>query len=253
MLVMFLDESGDHSLSVIDPQYPMFVLGGCIMDLEYHDDVAAQRVANYKKDLFGDEGVILHTADIIRRKGAFHKLTNVAFRDRFYAETNRLMAELDYMAVACAIKKDHHLKRYGLAALDPYMLSLKVLVERFIFEIKSRGVKSGMIVAESRDEALNNELRLAWMEIRTGGTAFLHASDVRKYLHAELHIRDKKTNIAGLQIADLIVSPIGRYALGKTPKQDWTVVERKLRKAPNGSYLGYGLVILPKKEKAAPE
>ena len=28
MKVLFLDESGDHNLSVIDPQYPMFVLGG---------------------------------------------------------------------------------------------------------------------------------------------------------------------------------------------------------------------------------
>jgi len=33
--VMFLDESGDHSLTRIDPQYPMFVLGGIIVDREY--------------------------------------------------------------------------------------------------------------------------------------------------------------------------------------------------------------------------
>jgi hypothetical protein len=37
MLVLFLDESGDHSLDKIDPQYSVFVLGGCIVDLEYHD------------------------------------------------------------------------------------------------------------------------------------------------------------------------------------------------------------------------
>jgi hypothetical protein len=30
--VMFLDESGDHNLTVIDPQYPIFVLGGIIAD-----------------------------------------------------------------------------------------------------------------------------------------------------------------------------------------------------------------------------
>jgi 23S rRNA U2552 (ribose-2'-O)-methylase RlmE/FtsJ len=35
MKVLFLDESGDHNLSVIDPQYPLFVLGGVIMDLDY--------------------------------------------------------------------------------------------------------------------------------------------------------------------------------------------------------------------------
>ena len=30
MKVLFLDESGDHNLSVIDPSYPIFVLGGVI-------------------------------------------------------------------------------------------------------------------------------------------------------------------------------------------------------------------------------
>jgi len=34
MKVLFLDESGDHSLNVIDPQYPVFVLGGVIVDLK---------------------------------------------------------------------------------------------------------------------------------------------------------------------------------------------------------------------------
>ena len=35
MKILYLDESGDHSLSVIDPQYPVFVLGGVIVDVGY--------------------------------------------------------------------------------------------------------------------------------------------------------------------------------------------------------------------------
>ena len=35
MKVLFLDESGDHNLSIIDPQYPLFVLGGVIVDRDY--------------------------------------------------------------------------------------------------------------------------------------------------------------------------------------------------------------------------
>ena len=37
MKVLFLDESGDHNLSVIDPSYPIFVLGGVIVDQDYAD------------------------------------------------------------------------------------------------------------------------------------------------------------------------------------------------------------------------
>lgn len=32
MKVLYLDESGDHSLEVVDPQYPVFVLGGIIAE-----------------------------------------------------------------------------------------------------------------------------------------------------------------------------------------------------------------------------
>jgi len=45
------------------------------------------------------------------------------------------MLDLKYQVVACAVKKDSHLAQYGLAALDPYMLSLDILVERFCMEI----------------------------------------------------------------------------------------------------------------------
>jgi hypothetical protein len=38
--VLFLDESGDHNLSVIDPQYPLFVLGGIIVDQDYAKGVS---------------------------------------------------------------------------------------------------------------------------------------------------------------------------------------------------------------------
>lgn len=246
MLAMFLDESGDHSLDVIDPQYPLFVLGGCIIDTDYHENILMPKLKKYKMDLFDRDDFILHTSDIVRRRGVFRKLTDKTFRERFYTETNQLMDALDYMVIACVIKKNEHLSQYGLAALDPYMLSLRVLMERFVFEIQQRGGGSpGHIIAEARDETLDNQLRLAWMELRTSGTGFISATDVRRHI-SDLHIRDKENGVAGLQIADLIVSPIGRHILGKNPKQDWNIIERKFRRNIQGRYMGFGLVILPK-------
>jgi hypothetical protein len=250
---MFLDESGDHSLDKIDPQYPVFVLGGCIVDLDYHESHINSELKNIKNRLFGRDDFILHTADIVRRKGIFRALTNNEFRDNFYKEINKLMSSLNYMVIACVVKKADHLTRYGLAAMDPYMLSLKILVERFIFEIKSkRSAEKGIIIAEARDETLDNQLRLSWMELRTGGTEYLSAAEVRRHL-GELHIKNKSKDIAGLQIADLIVSPIGRHVLGKPEKADWEIIKKKFRRSQNGRYKGFGLVVLPKKEEAAPE
>jgi hypothetical protein len=80
---MFLDESGDHSLRVIDDQYPVFVLGGIIADVRYAKDVMEQEVRRFKRDLFGTEEIILHTADICRNKNGFEQLKDSAFRDEF--------------------------------------------------------------------------------------------------------------------------------------------------------------------------
>ena len=43
---------------------------------------------------------------------------------------------------------------------------------------------------------------------------------------------------------DLVVSPIGRFVAGRPPREDWTIVQSKLRRR-KGDYLGAGLVILP--------
>jgi len=49
-----------------------------------------------------------------------------------------------------------------------------------------------------------------------------------------------------LQLADLVVSPIGRHVLGKPEREDFSVVRENLRKNSGGEYRGFGLVVLPK-------
>lgn len=252
-LLCFIDESGDHSLEAVDHEYPIFVLGGCIVEMDYYKKLMIPEVDKFKVKLFQTKDVILHTADITRRRREFRKLTDFGFRTLFYEETNRLMKKLDYKVVACCIKKDEHLRQYGIAAMDPYLLSLRVIVERFVYEVQTCGKgKQGILIAESRDETLDNLLRLAWMELRTSGTEYVSAADIRKNIEQDLKIRDKKKNIHGLQLADLIVSPIGRRVLGKPLKEDWSIIRDKFRKNTVGNYWGFGLVVLPKKQ-AAPE
>lgn len=244
MKVLFLDESGDHNLSVIDPQYPIFVLGGVIMDKDYAEGRLTDALNIFKRDMFGRTDIVLHTADITRNRNGFEALIDPAFRARFYNRLNALMRTIDYSVVACAIRKDHHLSRYGVAALDPYLLSLDILVERFCFDIgKVSG--GGLIVAEKRDSTLDRELELAWLNLKIQGTRFLQASELEDRVFA-LNLRAKKDNIAGLQLADLVVSPIGRHVLGKPDKEDWRIVEGKFRRNQRGKIEGFGLVVLPK-------
>jgi hypothetical protein len=239
---MFLDESGDHNLTVIDPQYPVFVLGGIIVDQRYADGELDERIRRFKVDMFGHDDVILRTADISRIRGEFVRMLDPDFRLRFYLELNALMRSLDYQVVACVIRKDQHLARYGLAAIDPYLFSLDVLVERFCFEIGDVP-DGGVILAEKRGQVLDRELAIAWQNLMVRGTRYVHATTIDRRIVA-LRTRDKQENIAGLQLADLVVSPIGRHILGKKSFEDWSIIETKFRRR-KGTYLGAGLVVLP--------
>ena len=47
MQILFLDESGDHNLSVIDPAYPLFVLGGVIIDKNYAENELSEAINDF--------------------------------------------------------------------------------------------------------------------------------------------------------------------------------------------------------------
>lgn len=244
MKVLFLDESGDHNLAVIDRSYPLFVLGGVIIDQHYAAGPLEDAFRAFKRRLFGRDNLILHTADITRNRNGFERLKERAFREHFYQELNALLRGVEFRVVACVIRKDDHLQRYGVAALDPYMLSLDVLVERFCMEIGNVD-SGGVIVAERRDATLDRELDIAWLNLKVQGTRYIKAKDIEKRV-VGLNLRAKTANIAGLQLADLVVTPIGRKVLGKTVKEDYRVVEEKFRCSQTGKVEGYGLVVLPK-------
>ncbi len=244
MQVLFLDESGDHNLSVIDGSYPLFVLGGIIVDQAYAANPMEDAVRAFKRNLFDRDDLVLHTANITRNRNGFERLKERVFRERFYRELNSLLRGLRFQVVACAIRKEDHLARYGVAALDPYMLSLDVLVERFCMEIGERE-GGGVIVAEKRDPTLDRQLEIAWLNLKVQGTRYIRASTIEHRI-AGLNLRSKSANIAALQLADLVLTPIGRKILGKPVKEDYRVIEEKFRRSPNGRVDGYGLVVLPK-------
>ena len=106
-------------------------------------------------------------------------------------------------------------------------------------------------MAEKRDPTLDHELEIAWLNLKVQGTRFMRAKAIDKRILG-LNLRSKKENIAGLQLADLVVSPIGRHVLGKPDKEDWRIVERKLRRDARGDYAGFGLVVIPKEKGPAP-
>jgi len=243
--ILFLDESGDHNLTVIDPQHSVFVLGGVIADREYALGAMTEKLNAFKMELFGTTDIILHTADFTRQKNGFERMKEKAFCERFYAKLNQLISELNITIIACAIKKQQHMDRYGLDAVDPYSLSLNILAERFCFDIGGKSAQKGKIIAEARDPTLNAQLELAWLNVKISGTHYLQAIDINNRIES-LILKTKEDKIAGLEIADAIVTPIARRVLGRTSRVDLNIIKSKMRKNHLGEITGYGLVTLPK-------
>jgi hypothetical protein len=246
MKVIFLDESGDHNLEIIDQQYPVFVLAGAVFDYEYYIKKVKGKIKKFKKDLFQNDKIILHTADIYRNKNGFEKMKDEKFRNKFYHKLNKLIHEIDFKIIACAIKKEKHFKKYGINALDPYLLSLEFVVERFIFSLDSCKER-GVIVAESRNRQLDNQLELAWMNLKIKGTKYIEPSRITDKIK-DFKIISKSKRIGGLEIADLVASPIGRNIIGKKNKEDFNIIKSKFRRNNQGHILGHGLVIFPKEK-----
>ena len=242
MKKLFLDESGDHNLIKIDDQYPIFVLGGVIIDDNYISTLN-KKVDMFKQELFGSTDIILHTADISRNKNGFEKLKDTKFRNNFFEKLNVLMSELEYSIVACVIKKDEHIKKYDQSAIDPYILSLNVIIEKFYFYLKHQK-QFGSIIAEKRDRTLDHELELSWLDLKIRGTKHLKGSVIEDTI-TNLILEHKHLNNNALQLADLIVSPIGRYVLGKKVKKDFEIKEKLLKDSNGDNELS--IVILPKK------
>ena len=65
-------------------------------------------------------------------------------------------------------------------------------------------------------------------------------------------LRSKGPDEIGLQLAELVVSPIARSILGTPTHEDFEVICSKFRRSPDGRIKGAGLVILPKEEGRGP-
>ncbi len=167
------------------------------------------------------------------------------FRDEFYQGLNKIIAKADFNLISCIVDKAKHKEKYRALAMDPYTLSLEIIIERFV-KLLIDSKEKGFIIAESRGQQLDNELNLAFLDLKIRGTRFLRPKDIVENIDG-FNIKKKDENVAGLQLVDSLVTPIGRrYLQRKNVYLNYDVIKDKFRKIECGRYKGYGLVIVPK-------
>lgn len=246
MKVLYLDESGNHDLRNISATYPVFVIGGVIADRAYVREVIGPEMRAFKQRHFGREDIVLHTVDMGKGRGDYGFLADSGKRAAFYGELNALLGKWDYKVVACVFEKNRFAKVYTSPA-DLYHYGLEILIERFCLELGDL-VNAGHIYAEKRNPGLDRDLLQAWDDLKENefGTGYMTSEAIDQKIIG-LELREKKPHYYGLQLADLVITPVGRHLAGHAPNPNqvqWSIVEGKLRKYRE-SYKGAGLIVRP--------
>ena len=238
--IVYVDESGDHSLDSINPEYPLFVLSFCIFRKDVYAETMTPAVRKLKFSTFGHDMVVLHEIDIRKKKGAFSKLSKEP-REAFLSALTDIIEEADFKLVAVVIDKNKLKSRYT-SPEHPYHLAMGFGLERIYRFLNGAGQtdRRTFLVCEARGAKEDAELELEFRRIRDGSNYF------NKQLPFELIIADKKTNSEGMQLADLTARPIGLSVL--RPEQEnraITVLEGKFYRDGTGNKLGMGLKVFP--------
>jgi len=239
--IMFLDESGDHSLDKIDKSYPMFVLAGCIFDFDYYSSVAEPKINELKLKHFGRTDIILRSYDIRKQKGDFKSLVDKKKREVFYADMDVLMESLNFKVIAAAIHKTKLKNQYSNPH-NPYNLCLHFILERSAMFLGKSGERI-IFRIESRETHNDRKLAEVYELFRMGNKFFSKEEAQSKFV--DLSFNQKTQNIAGHQIADLVAYPIGIAVLDSNRENKAFEIIKKKFHTKNGSYENCGLKIFP--------
>lgn len=220
--VIFIDESGDHSLDVVNPAYPLFVLAFCIIKAEDYADLVCPSMQKLKFATFGHDMTVLHSRDIRKEHGEFAILRHPERRQTFLAGVSRLVESVPFTLIVSVINKPEHIARYK-TPFNPYHLALRFCLERahdFLLQRRQRG-KLTHLIAESRGKAEDRDLELEFLRIIRDNPQWDHRFSLR--------FAAKASNSCGMQLADLAAHPVGRHVL--KPNQSnraFDTVESKL-------------------------
>lgn len=239
--IVFVDESGDHGLKSIDPHYPMFVLAFCIFRKTEYATTLVSELKHFKFRHFGHDQVILHETDIRKDRGDFAILRTRKKKEAFLDELSDVVEATPFTFVATVIQKEALLARYVNPG-NPYHVALGFGLERVFYYLRGvgeAGVKTHIVV-EKRGKKEDAELELEFRRVCSGNNY------LRQPFPFEIVFADKRSNSAGLQMADLLARPVGMKVLRPgQPNRAYDIIERKFYRNGGGLIKGWGLKCFP--------
>jgi hypothetical protein len=229
---------------------------GVILEIDHAHVALASMMDTIKINAFETKNVVLHRREIIDKKPPpFDRLIDEGVKARFNEGLISLIRDADYAAIAVLIDKKEHIDRYKIWRSHPYHYCLKAMMERYVMFLNDRNTL-GDVMAEWRGIKPNMKLERAYSYIYKNGTENMPSGEFQTRLSsAQLKIKKKEANIAGLQLADLLANPASRDLICNKQGVAMTAIfggrvvkilyENKYRRSWRGTVKGYGTKTLP--------
>ena len=251
--IVYVDESGDHSLQSIDGQYPVFVLAFCVFHKRYYSEQVVSALEKFKFNHFDHDQVVLHENAIRKEKDAFNIFRSREQKNQFLDELTYIIERSNFILISCVIDKGGLRKQMDVES-NPYHIALSFCLETLyeLLQEKRQHEKKTHIVVECRGRKEDNELELEFRRICDG------SNRLAKLLPFDVLFADKRAMSSGLQLADLVARPIGLHVLrSEQENRAFDVLKKKFycdggRELVGKNYEGLGLKIYPAPESEKP-
>jgi hypothetical protein len=208
--IVFADESGDHGLTTVDPQFPVFALVFCVFEKTAYSDKVEPDFRRLKFKYFGHDAAILHEREIRKQEPPFEFLRqNTIIRDEFMTDVSAIMTSAPFHAYCAVIDKIKHKARYT-DPWNPYEIAMQFCMEKLSNRLTVDGQRNRLthVLFEARGREEDRKLELEFRRIASNGKRWGWRSIDFTRTPLEPIFVPKAANLAGHQLSDLIARPL---------------------------------------------
>lgn len=213
--IIFADESGDHGLDSINPQFPVFSLVFCVFEKHHYAHVVEPAARTLKHKWFGHDCVVFHEREIRKQLPPFEFLMgDPSVRAEFFDDIGKVIACADFTWFASIIDK-HALRAKYKNPWNPYEVAMHFGLERvwrYLREKKQEG-RRVHVLFEARGKTEDRNLELEFRRVVTNQSHWgWRKVDFTKFAFEPV-FAPKTANCAGHQISDMIARPLALKAI----------------------------------------
>lgn len=250
--IVYVDESGDHSMQTLDSQYPVFVLAFCVFYKGHYSEKVVPALQKFKFNHFGHDLVVLHEHEIRKEKGNY-RFQNKNHKNQFLDGLTSIIDASNFILISAVIDKRQLRERLGVGS-NPYHVALGFCLETLYELMQEKNQENSLthVVVECRGEKEDKDLELEFRRVCDG------ANKLGKPMPFDVIFADKKTNSVGLQLADLVARPIGLSVIRPNqPNRAFDVLRKKFfcsggRAEVGEGFENWGLKLYPSPESEKP-